>query len=75
VRAVHEFHPVALLRGLTNLAIHFARVDRRRQLPLAVILEERVVVLVHVHAFDVGERHRIGARRPRAAEEVGMKDL
>src|SRR5205085_6454133 len=29
----------------------------------------------HVHAFHIGERHRIGTRRPRAAKEIGMKDL
>ena len=73
--AVDELHPVALLRRLADLAVHLTRVDRGGQLPLAVLLVEGVVVLVHVDAFDVRECHRIRAGAPGATEEVRVEDL
>ncbi len=65
---------VLLLRGEPNLSERIADVGRRYAIP-AVVLVERVLVLVEVDAFIRGERHGIGAVGPRAAEELRMEEL
>src|SRR5437660_9234614 len=68
VRAVHQLEMITLLGRHHELAVGRAAVGRRHLEPV-VDFVERVLVLVDVHALDVGKGDRIGTVRPRAAEE------